>query len=92
MDCIQAIESFSQDHAHRTSRPQVTNHHGHSSIYMLCLMYQEVSRKKAQIESIEMIRTWPIDHKKSQLRKVSKNRANIQLVKLLGLVPENPIV
>ena len=87
MDCIQAIEGFSQDHAHRTSHPQVTNHHAHSSIYALCLMYQEVSRKKAQTETIEMIRTWPINYRNSQLRKVCKNRADIQLVKLLGLVP-----
>ena len=61
MDHIQVIKGFSQDHAHRTSHPQVTNHHAHSSIYVICLMYQEVSRKNAQTKSIEMIRTWPID-------------------------------
>jgi len=52
MDRIQVIEGFSQDHAHRTSHLQVTNHHAHSSIYVICLMYQEVSRKNAQTESI----------------------------------------
>ena len=56
MDCIQAIESFSQDHAYRISTPQITNHPAYPSIYVNCLMYQEVSLKKIQTENIEIIR------------------------------------
>jgi len=30
---MQAIESFSQDHAHKVSTPQITKHQAHPSIY-----------------------------------------------------------
>ena len=45
MKCIQAIESFNQDHARRVSTPQIANHQAHSLIYASCLLYQEVSCK-----------------------------------------------
>ena len=45
MECIQAIESFSQDHAYKISIPQIGNHQEHPVIYTIGLMNQKVSCK-----------------------------------------------
>ena len=89
MDRIQAIESFSQDHAYRISTPQIANHLAHPSIYVNCLMYQEVYRKKIQTESIEIIRMWPTSQKNNQQREVRKNWVDIQLVKHAPMLRRN---
>ena len=47
MNRIQAIKGFSQDHTHRTSYLQITNHQTHPSIYANYLMHHEVSLKNA---------------------------------------------
>ena len=70
---IQAIESFGQGHAHSISPAQIANHPTNPLIYANCLMHQEVSRKKTQAKSIEIIRMCPTGHGNSQLREVRKN-------------------
>ena len=73
MKRIQAIKSFFQDHTCKVSTPQIANHHAHLMLYAICPMYQEVSWKNAQVESIKIVGMWSIGHRDSLSRKVRKN-------------------
>ena len=65
MKCIQAIKNFRQDHTCKVSTPQIANHQVHTVVYAICPMYQEVSCKNAQVESIKIVGMWSIDHRDS---------------------------